>query len=687
MKKKLLAMMTAIVLAFTMIVPVMAEEDAATETPETGTVLDIGESEEAEETELGFTIVHTNDVHARVAGEAYVASYVQGLKDAGENVILISAGDVLHGQTIATISQGKTIVDIMNAVGYDFLVPGNHDFNYGIARLNELEKSMNFGLLAANVVNATTKAPVYTEYAIKEFGDLKIGFFGIATPETVTKTNPKNVAGYDFTAPVAAASAMVDALEEEGCDIIVAITHLGLDEETAAKERSTAIAEIPGVDIVIDGHSHTVLEKGKVVKSALIAQTGEYLNNIGVVSVKVVDENTLKVNAQLIETPKEDTADWKADKAVVDTIERANKANIAITSQVIGKTPIKLDGVRENVRSKETNLSALLTSAMIEATGADIAITNGGGIRESIEAGDITKGDILTVLPFGNFICTVDVKGSEIIKALEHGVSAQPEVAAHFSQVGGIKVQFDSSKAVGSRIVSVTMADGTALDPAKTYTVATNDFMAAGGDNYTMLGVKAGYMEYGALDEALIAYIASGVDFEKIELGAMVDVKGQAPAKEPAPVAPVEPTPVKALVASPTSSTVYVNGEAVAFQAYNIEDFNYFKLRDIAFALNDTGKQFEVTWDAEKSLIDMLAGKAYTSDGSELSAGDEGVKAAVSTAAIVALDGTVVELECYNIDGFNYFKLRDLGATINFGIGWDGTANAISIVTADPYVQ
>jgi len=683
MKKKLLAMMTAIVLAFTMFVPVMAEEGTATETPESGTVLEVGEEESSE---VNFTIVHTNDVHARIAGEAYVASYVKGLKDSGENVLLISAGDVLHGQTIATISQGKAIVDIMNAVGYDFMVPGNHDFNYGIARLTELEKSMNFKLLAANVVSAATKANVYTTCAVTEIDGLKVGLFGLATPETVTKTNPKNVAGYDFTAPVAAAIEMVDLLEEQGCDVIIAITHLGLDNETAVKERSTAIAEIPGVNIVIDGHSHTVLERGRVVKNAVIAQTGEYLNNIGVINVSVTEE-TIKVTPKLIETPEEDSDNWKADKTVLDVIARAEKANLAITSQVIGKTPVKLDGERADVRAKETNLSALLTAAMLKATGADISITNGGGIRASIEAGDITKGDILTVLPFGNFICTVDVKGSEFIKALEHGVSSQPEVAAHFSQVGGIKVKFDSSKAVGSRIVSVTMADGTELDPAKTYKVATNDFMAAGGDNYTMLGTKAGYMEFGALDEALIDYIASGVDISKVELGSMVDVKGEAPA--PAPVAPApEPTPVKAMVAEPTAATVYINGKSVAFQAYYIDGSNYFKLRDIAFALNDTGKQFEVTWDAEKSLIDMLAGKAYTSDGSELkSNGDNGVKAAVSTSAVVALDGTVIEVECYHIDGFNYFKLRDLGRNINFGVNWDAAASAISVVTAESYAE
>ena len=686
MKKNFLAMMIAMVLAFTMIVPVMAEDEATTETPETGTVLEVGEAAEDEETEendeavKSFTIVHTNDVHARVGGEAYVASYVKNLKNAGENVILISAGDVLHGQTIATISQGKTVVDIMNAVGYDLLVPGNHDFNYGIARLMELEKSMNFELLAANVVNATTKASVFTSHTIKEIDGVKVGFFGLATPETVTKTNPKNVAGYDFTAPVAAAYEMIELLQDEGCEIIVAITHLGIDGETAATERSTAIAEIPGVNVVIDGHSHTVLEKGQLVRSTLIAQTGEYLNNIGVVKVSLAEDG-LYLGAKLVETPKEDTEAWAADTAVLDVIKKAEDANAAITSQVIGKTPVTLDGERADVRTKETNLSALLTAAMLKATGADIAITNGGGIRASIEAGNITKGDVLTVLPFGNFICTVNVKGSEIIKALEHGMKGYPETAAQYPQISGIKATFDSSKEAGSRIVSVTMADGTALDPEKTYVVATNDFMAAGGDDYTMLGVKAGYMEYGSLDDALIDYIASGVDIAAIKLGAMVDVAGQTP------VATVEPVVIKALVANPTSSTVYVNGEAVAFQSYNIEDFNYFKLRDIAFALNDTGKQFEVTWDGEKSLIDMLAGKAYTADGSELAAGDDVVKAAVSTAVVVALDGEVVELTCYNIDGFNYFKLRDLGATIDFGVNWDGEANAISLVTAESYAE
>lgn len=484
------------------------------------------------QSETEITVLHSNDVHSRVEGEAYLSAYAKALKEEKKNVLLLSAGDVLHGQPLATISRGESIVEIMNAVGYDAMVPGNHDFNYGFDRLKELEKDMDFALISANVVYKDTQKPAFTQYLIKDIGGVKVGIFGLSTPETATKTNPKNVEKVEFTPPVAAAEAMVKELKGKGAQVIIALTHLGVDEETLSEERSTALGAVEGIDLVVDGHSHTEMPEGRVEGKTTISQTGEYLNNFGQVSLKVADGKVTEKKASLIPLSEEGRKDLKTDQAVLDTISSVEKANEKITSEIIGKTPVKLDGEREDVRTHETNLSNLLTDSMLAVTGADLAITNGGGIRASIEAGDISKGDVLTVLPFGNFICTIKITGQSVLDALEHGLDSYPESAGHYAQVAGIKVVFDASQKAGSRISSVTMQDGKALDPKAEYVVATNDFMASGGDDYSMFTNNSAYMEFGALDEALIDYIASGVDISKIDLDRVVNEKREAPAED-----------------------------------------------------------------------------------------------------------------------------------------------------------
>lgn len=456
-----------------------------------------------------FTIVHTNDVHARVGVEPYVAELVKQKKAANENIILLSAGDVLHGQTIATLSQGKNIVDIMNAVGYDAMVPGNHDFNYGSDRLLELQKSMRFPLLAANVTKKLTGGNAFKPYIIKEIDGVKIGIFGLTTPETATKTNPNNVRTLDFRDGYSAARITAKELKDKGCNVVIALTHLGLDKETWYYNRSSAVATVPGIDVIIDGHSHTELPNGMTVGSALIAQTGANGDNIGMVEVEVVNGKVKTKTAMLLKTPTEENPikGLPPEKKVSDLIAKLNIENEKITSEVVGYTPVYLDGEREHARMQQTNLGDLITDAMIDATGAQIAVTNGGGIRASIKAGNITKGDVLTVLPFGNYVVVKQVTGAQLKEALEHSVSAYPELSGGFLHVSGIKFTFDPGRKVGSRVTTLTLADGTPIDPNKSYSLATNDFLADGGDGYDVLNNGASEVAYSALDEVLIKYI------------------------------------------------------------------------------------------------------------------------------------------------------------------------------------
>lgn len=465
---------------------------------------------EAAADELEITIVHTNDVHSRVEMEPYVAQLVKEKKLAGENVLLLSAGDVLHGQPLATLSRGKSIIEIMNATGYDAMVPGNHDFNYGAARLKTLEKQAEFPVLAANLKNNVGGSDAFTPYVIKTFGDVKVGIFGLATPETATKTNPSNVRYIDFKFPPAIAREMVDTLKNQGCDVIIALTHLGDDEETWAEERSTAVAKVQGIDLIVDGHSHTKLPTGNQVGNTLVVQTGALGENIGVVTLTVRGGKVRNRQAELLAVPAadEEKPALAADETVAGIIERIKKENETITSQRVASTPVLLEGEREAVRCRETNLADLITDSMLHASGAEIAFTNGGGIRASIPAGEITKGDVLTVLPFGNYIVTKQMLGADLLAALELGLTAYPETAGSFPQVGGIRFTFDPGAAPGRRVVDIQMANGAAFDPGKTYVVATNDFLADGGDGYTMFGSASGEMSYGSMDDALIEYLA-----------------------------------------------------------------------------------------------------------------------------------------------------------------------------------
>ena len=476
-----------------------------------------------------ITIVHTNDTHSRLKegdydgmGFAKIATKVKELRSENPNTLLLDAGDTLHGLPIATVSKGDSIVKVMNAMGYDVMVPGNHDFNYGYDRLIELSEKTEFPIVAANVVKEDGTRDL-KPYTIKEVDGIKIGIFGLTTPETKYKSNPKNTEGVNIEDPVKVAEEMVKELKKEKVDMIIALSHVGLDEESDVKSSDVA-AKVKGIDLIVDGHSHTVLENGKVVGDTLIVQTGEYDKNLGIVNVEFKDGKIVNKTASLF--TKEQAAETKEDEEIKALIEEIDKANEEVLSVLVGKTAVKLDGEREQVRGGETNLANIITDAMIKASGAELAITNGGGIRASIETGDITKGDVIKVLPFGNYLVLKEVKGIDILNALEHGVVSYPELAGGFPQVGGMIFKLDPSKEAGKRISDV-MIGGKPLDINRTYKLATNDFMAAGGDGYEMLKDGKVLAEYPGLDEIVMEYIKELGTIDKKVEGRMTVVEGK----------------------------------------------------------------------------------------------------------------------------------------------------------------
>ncbi|MCL2698742.1 MAG: 5'-nucleotidase C-terminal domain-containing protein [Defluviitaleaceae bacterium] len=550
MFKRFTAIVVAVVIAMTLLpVSVFAEEGAK------------------------LTVIHINDRHGRMDADPFIAQMAQELRAEGRNVLILDVGDTLHGQMVTNLTRGEAMVDIMNAVGYSAMVPGNHDFNFGQDRLIELSALMDFPLLAANVKRGGE--PVFDAYHVFELDGLTVGVFGLVSPETVTATDPRGIAGLAFEDPAATAREVVPLLKAAGCDFIIALTHLGLDESSAPANRSTALAGIEGIDLIVDGHSHSLLESVLAAGEAVIVQAGSFTGHIGVFEWGADGSPT----ARVVKVPSEDEeSELKANETILALIAEKEETIEPIRSVVVGYTPFVLQGERNDVRTGETNLANLIADSMRHATGADVAFTNGGGIRASIPAGDITMGHALTTLPFSNLISKVNLSGADLLLAFEHGVSAYPEPAGLKIQVSGVKFEFDPVAEPGSRVYNVVMADGSALDVNAVYSVATMDFIIAGGDGYAMMENGTDKTYSGGDVETFIAYLAtSPVISDEAEGRIRVAEREIVPMPmptvspveepEPAPVSPRSEPPGEYIVQPGDNLTKIANAHGTAWRA------------------------------------------------------------------------------------------------------------------------
>ena len=299
---------------------------------------------------------------------------------------------------------------------------------------------------------------------------------------------------------------------------------------------------------------------GQAVGGALLARTGAFGSNIGVISI-TKSGATLSKTAKVIAVPAgdDDEAELAADEAVVAKVAELDAANDGITSQVVGHAPVLLQGERAFVRAGETNLANIISDSMRFATGADIAFLTGGNIRASIDEGDITMGDVLTTLPFSNLLMTVELKGADLLKVFEHGVSSYPEAAGSYIQVSGAKFTFNPGAEPGSRVVSASMADGSALDPEKVYTIATIEFIVVGGDGYTMMLDGENAMYYQGDAEALIDYLATKPAIKAEAEGRVFALATVTPAPPIAPAPPPAEQPASpAAIAPPSGAASHV---------------------------------------------------------------------------------------------------------------------------------
>jgi 2',3'-cyclic-nucleotide 2'-phosphodiesterase (5'-nucleotidase family) len=459
---------------------------------------------EANQTVL--SILHVNDVHGRFDVGIHFARFAtiaNEYRAENPNTLVLDAGDAIHGTNFANMFRGESMIDLLNLVGVDAMVAGNHEFNFGQGHLLELEARADFPILGANVLNADG-TNYLSPYTIIELEDVTVGIFGLATPTTPTVTHPNNVFGLTFTDPVHMAQSMVDYLEPQ-VDVVIALTHLGLSGVRGSQDVAAAVE---GIDLIVEGHCHSVRPNGVLVNGTKIATVGAHASNLGTVEIILEDGEVVSVvagmyTAEDIEGVAYDPAALALMTSYVDELNE-------VLSKEIGYSKSFLSN--DYVRRAETALGNLTGDLFLEVTGADVAMMNSGGIRDHLHPGVITIGDISNIFPFGNVIEVYEVSGEVLLDALENSVSMfeiNNPLHAHgrFPQIAGMSFTFDISQPAGSRISNL-LVGGEPIDLTTTYTMATSGFVGAGGDGFTMIHEYGTFIgEFGAIDENLIAFI------------------------------------------------------------------------------------------------------------------------------------------------------------------------------------
>ena len=490
--------------------------------------------------EFSITILHTNDFHARFepisrfdsgcsaednaegkcfGGSARLVTGVEAARQRAGNtpVLLLDGGDQFQGTLFYTFYKGKLAAEMMNKLGYDAMTVGNHEFDDGPEILREFVGAVEFPILMSNadISGEPMLTDVIQKSTIIEKGGERIGLIGLTPQNTDEISSPgPNVI---FTDPVGAVQAEVDNLTDEGVDKIIVLSHSGytVDQRVAA--------ETTGVDVIVGGHSNTLLSNSvegaagpypTVVNGVQIVQAYAFGKYLGELNVTFDDAGNVTEAAGDLILMDASVAEDEATKA---RISEAAAPLDEIRNEIVAVAAEPIDGARENCRYRECQMGNLVADAMLERVkgqGIQIALANGGGLRASIDAGDITKGEVLTVLPFQNTLSTFFVSGATIKDALENAVAQydDPEKDGRFAQVSGIKYTITPSAGTGERISDIMVDEGgtwTPLDPAKMYGVVSNDFVRRGGDGYSMFVNAENVYDFGPdLADVAIEYLA-----------------------------------------------------------------------------------------------------------------------------------------------------------------------------------
>jgi 2',3'-cyclic-nucleotide 2'-phosphodiesterase (5'-nucleotidase family) len=438
-----------------------------------------------------ITFLHTNDVHLidqrdGKGGFPKLMSLLTQERAANPNTLTTFGGDLLSPSILSALTQGAQMIELMDAVGLQYAVPGNHEFDFGPAVFAQRLKASKAMWLAANLRRADgDPMESLTDNAMVELAGMKIGMFGVITPETVTLSAPGDV--YLFSDPVQAARAQVETLQAQGADFIVAFTHLDWDDDRELAR------QVPGIGLILAGHDH--IAASVFVGNTLLVQAGADAHWLAVVDVMLeyVEKRGQKRLVTHYEWHMRSTLGVEDDAEIAARVQGYNALLDEKLERVVGKTSTLLDTRRQTVRTGESAFANVIADAMRASVGADIALTNGGGIRGDTvyEPGtELTRKMVLSELPFGNVTVKLEVSGTTLLAALEHGVAKVEDSRGQFLHVSGMSYVFDPAQPAGSRVVSVQVGHQP-LDPNATYTLATNDFIAKGGDEYGMLqGLK-----------------------------------------------------------------------------------------------------------------------------------------------------------------------------------------------------
>ncbi|PTV68950.1 LysM peptidoglycan-binding domain-containing protein [Agrobacterium sp. 33MFTa1.1] len=535
-----------------------------------------------------LNILHINDFHSRIesinkfdstcsaeeegknecfGGAARLLTAINQTRDAlkagGKNVLLLNAGDNFQGSLFYTTYKGTVEAEMLNAMKFDAMTVGNHEFDDSEDGLAGFLDKVQFPVVTANVV-ATAASKIGDRVkpsVVLEVGGQKIGIVGAVANDTAELATP----GPNITIAedVAKISEQVQKLKQDGVDKIIALTHVGYPRDLEF------IAKIPDVDVVVGGHSHTLLsntdQKAEGPYPTLVdnpggykvpvVQAGQYSKYLGDLKVVFDDNGVVKESKG---DPILVDSSFKPDEATLKRIDELKAPIEALKAKVVGTSEGPIEGDRKICRVKECsmgNLVADATLARVKDQGVTIAFANSGGLRSSIDGGDVSMGEVLTVLPFQNTVATFQLKGEDIRAALENGVSQIDDGAGRFMQVSGMKYSFDRSKPAGSRVVSVEVKEGDAfvpLDPAKTYIVAANNYVRTGGDGFKVFATKAiNAYDFGPnLEEAVAAYITANSPYKPYTDGRIAEVT---PAGYVAPAKPAAPAPA-ATTAAPAAT-------------------------------------------------------------------------------------------------------------------------------------
>lgn len=513
-----------------------------------------------------ITILHTNDIHGYYTLDARNGSIgfpiLQFIRNQIEPDLLLDAGDTFHGQSFATLFEGRSIAALMSMLGYDATTPGNHDWSYGADVLKGIDASgeNSFAILAANVVDAATgdryfeQSSIVKEVQVELSGDttrtVKVGVLGVIDQGFYSSTAAANVKDVQFTDPVAAANKEVQELRNGGCDVVVALTH-NADPESF-------VAQTSGIDAVVAGHEHVVLDE--TVKNAqgedvTVVEAGYYMQYVGVLDLQVSyddkgtadpadDEWDVTGHESSPISVLDVTADgsgYTPDSEVEDTVSQIEEAAYAVAGEEVGTSSqeypyeptVNSPGGWEKVRTEDTPIGHAVTASYLAQTGADLAFENAGGIRAGIPEGVVTAGDLLAISPYGNTLATYELTGAQIRSALEHSleISAQcrevlakqvaaieagedprqytwPDNSGSVLVSGGVTMEIDWSKPEGERVVSIEV-NGQPLDDNATYVVAMNSYLPQKTDEYPQFADMNLVEEWGTCGQALREFVGS----------------------------------------------------------------------------------------------------------------------------------------------------------------------------------